>query len=240
MTMFKNWKQAASATALALTLAAGLMAPAMAAGADPAEAAAAALEADRQVVVRASAALNSGGYPAVEPHVGQLRLVLGRAPEGGTVSAEAAEVYGGAAMILTMEAIESRRFEDAVAYGTKGLALLPDSTVLLTETATAYSQLRRFDEGLALVDGWLAMHSASDPADRARVHRARGFALIELQRLDEAETAYREALKLEPNHQGAKDELAYIAQLRQGGEKQGIGVTTADKAATEGAKAIEK
>jgi tetratricopeptide (TPR) repeat protein len=238
--MFKAWKRAAGAVALGLALSAGLIGPAMAVEADQAEAAANALEADRQVVIEASAALNSGGYPAVERHIGKLRVVLGHAPEGGPISPEAAEVYGSAAMILTMEATEQRRFEEAIAFGTKGLALTPDSSVLLTETAIAYGQLRRFDEGLNLIDSWLAVHSAGDPADRARVYRGRGFALIELQRLDEAEAAYVEALKLEPNHQGAKDELAYIAQLRQGGEKQGIGITTADKAATEGAKAVEK
>ena len=228
--------RAAMAAVLGLALAAGSLGPAMAAGAEPA---AAAETADRQVVVDAWDALNASGYPGLAPHVGKLKVVFGRAPEAAGTSAEAAETYGTAALMLTMEANEGHRFQEALVYGAKGLALMPDSTMLLTEMATAYNQQRRFGDSLALLDGWLAWHGAAEPGERARIHRARGFALIELQRLDEAEAAYRESLKLEPDHRGAQDELTYIAQLRQGGPRQDIGMTTAGKSATEGSKAVE-
>lgn len=52
---------------------------------------------------------------------------------------------------------------------------------------------------------------------RAHLQRGRGFALTELGRLDEAEAAYNEALKIDPNDDRAKHELEYIAHLKAGG-----------------------
>ena len=236
--MLSRLKRAAGATALGLMLAGGALSPALAQGDAAAEAAPQSLELDRQVVIRAMTDMNAGGYTALKRHVGKLKATLAHAPEGA-MSPEAAEVYGTAALMLTMDAVEGRKFKEALSYGARGLAIQPDSSLLLTETAAAYNQMGRFDEGLALIDAWLTNHSAAEPGDRARLHRARGFALIELKRLEEAEGAYQEALKLEPSHQGAKDELAYIAQLRAGGPQQGIGMTTVDKSATEGSKAAE-
>jgi Flp pilus assembly protein TadD len=52
---------------------------------------------------------------------------------------------------------------------------------------------------------------------RAVMLRGRGFALIELGRLDEAEKAYRDSLNSEPNNARALNELTYIGRLRAGG-----------------------
>jgi Flp pilus assembly protein TadD len=49
------------------------------------------------------------------------------------------------------------------------------------------------------------------------MRRGRGFVLTELGRLDEAEAAYRESLKIEPDSERAKNELQYIARLKAGG-----------------------
>ena len=49
------------------------------------------------------------------------------------------------------------------------------------------------------------------------MQRGRGFALIELRRLDEAEQSYRDSLVSEPNNPNALRELTYIRQLRAGG-----------------------
>lgn len=44
--------------------------------------------------------------------------------------------------------------------------------------------------------------------------RGMGFMLIELNRLDEAEQALRDSLKLDPGNDVALNELAYIRELR--------------------------
>jgi Flp pilus assembly protein TadD len=71
-----------------------------------------------------------------------------------------------------------------------------------------------------------------DPRDHARILRTKGYALGELNRFDEAEAAYQESLKYEPNHAGALNELKYLAQRKAGAPKTPLVVMTSDKAAT--------
>jgi tetratricopeptide (TPR) repeat protein len=49
---------------------------------------------------------------------------------------------------------------------------------------------------------------------QGRAWRGMGFSLIELNRLDEAEAMFKKALTIDPNDARAKNELAYIAQVR--------------------------
>lgn len=64
----------------------------------------------------------------------------------------------------------------------------------------------------------LAARDARDDEGRAALTRAMrgiGYALIELDRLDEAEAKFREVLRIDRKDQYAKDELEYIRYLRQ-------------------------
>ena len=67
----------------------------------------------------------------------------------------------------------------------------------------------------------LAELAAQDPKDdeaRANLTRAMrgvGFALIELDRLDEAEAKFREVLRIDPDDEKAKQELRYIEGVRE-------------------------
>jgi tetratricopeptide (TPR) repeat protein len=89
---------------------------------------------------------------------------------------------------------------------------------LLTESAAAYVILERWGESLDAADAALQA-SQTDP-DRARSLRSRGFALVELNRLDDAETAYRDSLRLEPDNGLAREEMGYIARLRTGAPRE--------------------
>ena len=51
---------------------------------------------------------------------------------------------------------------------------------------------------------------------QTRALRGQGFALVELQRLDAAEQAYRRVLELDPSDEKAKKELDYLSGLRAG------------------------
>lgn len=51
--------------------------------------------------------------------------------------------------------------------------------------------------------------------NQARALRGMGFTEIEMGDLDKAEESFRKSLKLIPNHEGAKSELQYIANLRK-------------------------
>jgi len=122
---------------------------------------------------------------------------------------------------------EIGKFEDALRVLDAGLKLdaVPDLKLgetlplLISERGAALNGLHRWDDSLANFDDGLRIASMSD-ADRARLFRGRGFALTELRRLDDAEVAYRNSLKLAPNNPGALNELAYIAQLRAGGQAE--------------------
>lgn len=46
--------------------------------------------------------------------------------------------------------------------------------------------------------------------------RGRGYILVELKRLDEAEASFNDSLKVEPKNPIAVNELRYIAELRRG------------------------
>jgi tetratricopeptide (TPR) repeat protein len=123
---------------------------------------------------------------------------------------------------------EIGRPEDALRVLDAGLGLPPVMTglrlgdsipLLIRERGAALFSLKRWQEALENFDDGLTIESLEDP-HRAGLLRGRGFALIELGRLDEAETMYQESLKLEPNNAIAKQELEYIAKLRAGGKKQ--------------------
>ena len=97
-----------------------------------------------------------------------------------------------------------------------GLVAAPDSPLLLTERNAAFNALHHWDDTLSGADRGLAIANLL-PRDRARLLRNRGYALTELRRLDDAQQAYEASLQLEPDSALAKNELAYIARLKNGG-----------------------
>lgn len=157
--------------------------------------------------------------------------LTGARPGRQTSVVQGFNTYPMAALVLASHAVEMGRPQEAITYLDKGLALQPESHFLNSEKAAALSQLGRDAEAVDLLSRWLETSPASDPANRARVLRSKGFSLINLDRLDEAEAAYRESLELAPNHGLALSQLKYIAELRAGGPRRKGGLTTADKAA---------
>jgi tetratricopeptide (TPR) repeat protein len=91
-------------------------------------------------------------------------------------------------------------------------------SALLTESSAAYVTMEHWGESLVAADAALEA-SQTDP-DKARSFRSRGFALVELGRLDDAEAAYRDSLRLEPDNGLAKEEMGYIARLRTGAPRE--------------------
>jgi tetratricopeptide (TPR) repeat protein len=161
-----------------------------------------------------------------------MSAINGKDGKAGT-TATAFNVYPMAALLLGSIANERRDPRAALAYLDKGLAFQPDNVMLITEKGAALGALQRFSDALAVyqsADSIDFVTKMLDPGGEARVLRGKGFALIELKRLDEAEAAYVAALKLEPNHVGAKGELNYIRKLRAGEGPRKIELLTGDKA----------
>jgi tetratricopeptide (TPR) repeat protein len=113
--------------------------------------------------------------------------------------------------------------EEALRVIDAGLKLTPNDmglgatlASLYGEKAAAFANEKRWTEDVVTCDTGLALPAATVP-DRALLYRNRGFALVELGRLDDGTTSYQESLKLEPGNPIATRELAYIARLRAGG-----------------------
>lgn len=140
--------------------------------------------------------------------------------------------YGLAYFLLGSAAVEARNYDKASEWLDKGLALQPENLMLVTEKGMVLTAQRRFADALALYDATFDKAAAfliSDQQGKARLLRARGFSLIELGRLDEAEKAYRDSLEIEPDHGGAKHEIGYIAKLRAGGQATGIQIMNGEE-----------
>jgi tetratricopeptide (TPR) repeat protein len=150
---------------------------------------------------------------------GPLTLMLlahaASAGESLTVGTES-NVYIRASLILGAYANEMRQFEEALSYLDRGLALQPRAFFLVNEKSMALSQLGRREEAHALLRGELDSSIVNLELDRARFERMDGVTLIDLGRLDEAEAALNESIRLQPNNPTARSELRYIAQLRAG------------------------
>ncbi len=125
---------------------------------------------------------------------------------------------------------ESGKGEDAARVLGAGLALpsieLSDLYApLLIERGAALSTLKRWPDALASYEQALKIPDV-DNATRAYMHRGRGGALVEMDKLDEAEAAYNKSLEFAPGNKIALNELKYIAQLRAGGPRTDSNLTS--------------
>jgi tetratricopeptide (TPR) repeat protein len=119
------------------------------------------------------------------------------------------------------------RIEESRAALVKALALSPMNSLYLSELGYTYEVQHDNEKALDYFQQAEDATNFSPPdmkdAELAHALRGEGYALTELHRLDEAEGMYQKALKLDPNDQKSKDELQYIAHLREklGSGKQG-------------------
>ena len=105
-------------------------------------------------------------------------------------------------------------FEEALFAIDCGLELENDHPELWNEKGYLLGRLKRHQESLecytraASVRNWAPAHQT------ARALRGRGVQLVDLDRLDEAEAAFKQSQELEPGSEVARHELGYIADLR--------------------------
>ncbi len=198
------------------------------------------IQAIRSHVPELETALASGRQ-AFEPNSGvvltdgpaeTLAALVGASASGRQVAA-LRNPYPAVGFFLGTYYNETGRPDEALRALDAGLKLSPlpgadlgDSVpLLLAEPGAALSALKRYSDSLANFDRALQIKNLKSDA-RAVMQRGRGFALIELGRLDEAEQAYRDSLATEPNNPRAQQELSYIARLRAGGPMAPAGLIT--------------
>jgi len=135
-------------------------------------------------------------------------------------------VYPMLAMLLGSEAVERGAYSDAHRYLDHGLALQPDNWALLSEKAASYLGQRNWSKALDVADAALASNDILLSMHQDAFLRKRGFALVELDRLQEARAAYEQALKLKPDDAGARSEIDYIDGLLAGKAPTGSVMTS--------------
>jgi len=131
----------------------------------------------------------------------------------------APNAYGRAHYYLGFLAVKRRQCREAIAYLDTGMTREPDQPQLFLEKGKALTQMREFEAALDQYETVLARGLEVPLKWRGVALRGKGFVLIELGDLDEAERYFRESLKIEPESSVAKNELQYIANLRAGGRK---------------------
>jgi len=135
-------------------------------------------------------------------------------------------VYPVIAMELGSYYNEMDRQEDGIRVLDQGLQLSPypkeglgaHVAEMIGEKGFALGSEKKLDEALATYQDGLKLKGV-EPHDRARLERGEGYVLTEMNRLDDAEAAYKASLDDEPNNQRALNELSYIAKLKAGGPK---------------------
>ena len=137
-------------------------------------------------------------------------VVKGKPFEGYQVVQKPALPYSSLGFIVGWIDYEHQDYNDAITAYRKGLRNNPDDASLVSELTNTLATTGQSEEALHIVDEFLASHGMLDDHDHALMLRRRGYALVELGRLDEGEAAYTESQKYEPDSTVAKSELEYI------------------------------
>lgn len=135
-----------------------------------------------------------------------------------------ASVYGAAwcdAYFLRGYAlIELGRTGEARAALERAIQLAPREAHYRSELAELYAREKNWNDALAAFDASAKVAEESVDKERknaelGRALRGKGFVLVELGKLDEAEAMYRRCLALDPADRKAMNELRYVQQRRQ-------------------------
>lgn len=143
-------------------------------------------------------------------------MIQGHEKQFGASKVEQHEVlpYPLLAFVVGWTYFENENFQSAHDAYAKGLLNDPNYNSLIMEDTLALAALHRSPEALGQLDAYLVRNPDLPDEMKANALRKRGYVLVELERWDEAEAAYKESLKLEPDDETVQGELEYIAQNR--------------------------
>lgn len=131
--------------------------------------------------------------------------------------------YPRAYFYLGFIAVKKEQFDKAFEYLDKGQQLEPSNPKFKFEKGPALLRTGKKEEALAVFENIGEPGPYCSDRDLATGLRGRGSALIELERLDEAKSAFKESLKFDPDSKIAQSELQYIDYLEQGGSPDDTG-----------------
>ncbi|MBX7249597.1 MAG: hypothetical protein K1X35_11220 [Caulobacteraceae bacterium] len=183
---------------------------------------------DAAALIAAQDAFQANGYDGLRGEMASLEEVISHAPAdadelracGLTAEQWAESPYPMAAMMLGAARVEFGRGAEAEEALRRGLVMDPANATLAAEAGTAMLMQNQAAEAVAITDAAAVNPGSASNFERARLLRVRASAMIDLERLDDAERTLRESLRYEPNSEIALQELEYIAELRAGGERR--------------------
>ncbi len=146
-------------------------------------------------------------------------LYMARSSEKGEAAQAVSAGYAYAYYLKGYILVDRSDFDGALPFLQKAVELSPSNAQFLSELGHVYQTGKQWPKSLETFDR--AIEGARTLPDNTnqsgtlrRALRGRGYALIELNRLDEAEKAYAECLELDPDDAKAKGELNYVKGLR--------------------------
>jgi Flp pilus assembly protein TadD len=121
--------------------------------------------------------------------------------------------------------IELGRNVQARAALEKAIAMSPKNAHYLSELASIYQREKNWKESLARYETASQLAREFSPPESKNIElgealRGRGYALVELGRLEEAEATYKQCLEVNFADKAAKAELGYVQSRRQRQKEQ--------------------
>jgi tetratricopeptide (TPR) repeat protein len=114
--------------------------------------------------------------------------------------------------------VELGRMVEAKTALEAAVMLSPSNSQYLSELGNVYLRERNWQKALEIYQAGEEAAQIAEPQLKqsylARAYRGGAYALIELDRLDEAEAKYKQSLEIDPNDKLAPKQLEYIRQLR--------------------------
>ncbi len=143
-------------------------------------------------------------------------MIQGHEKEFGAAKVEQREAlpYPLLAFVVGWIEYEGEDYASAHDVYAKGLLNDPNYNSLIMEDTLTLAALHRSPEALTQLDAYLARNPDLPDELMANAQRKRGYVLVELERWDEAEAAYKESLKLDPEDETSQGELEYITANR--------------------------
>ena len=110
------------------------------------------------------------------------------------------------------------RFDEAVPFLERAVAMAPLHAHFLNELGFAYQQQRNWQKSYDTFARAADATATSEPdrvtTEKTRAWRGMGYARVEQGRYDDAEKLYRQCLQLDPDDARAKNELQYVTEQR--------------------------
>lgn len=118
--------------------------------------------------------------------------------------------------------VDLNQLDKAEEYISRAVKMAPMNSMYLSELGHIYQTRKQWQKAFEIFKRSEEAATTFSPSEvkikeLTRAKRAVGFALVELGKLDEAITKYKECLEIDSSDEAAKSELKYIDNLRKNG-----------------------